>query len=211
MQFLSPISVLGLLLVVTLGILVFHLVPRRSPEPAPAPMIARNTLWLLAGILTAAVVFVIIMDLYPQLWPPIPYQSGLNPSNLPQSIPPAGSGPSVATSPTLPRPPMPGPGAPLQPGSERSVSGVVRALNYGPGGVIDGLILDQGLLAHFPPDQASRVTPIAQVGARLLVRGRIRVGPAGDRVFDAETISNQQTGASVSLGVPQGPPPPPGL
>jgi hypothetical protein len=216
MQFLSPISVLGLLLVVTLGILVFHLAPRRSARPhssesPPAPMIARKTLWLLAGILTAAVVFVIIIDLYPQLWPSVPYRSQLNSANLPPSIVSAGSEPSVATSPTLPLPPLPGPGAPLQPDSERTVSGVVRAFNYGPGGAIDALILDQGFVAHFPPDQAGRVTLIAQVGARVLLRGRIHLGPAGDRVFDAETVSNEQTGASVSLGFSQGPPPPPGF
>src|SRR5579872_4652925 len=86
MQFLTPTSVLGLLLAVTLGILVFHLAPRRSSGPHSsesaalirAPMIAGKTLWLLAGILTAGVVFVILMDLYPQLWPWIPYQSQIN-------------------------------------------------------------------------------------------------------------------------------------
>ena len=216
MQFLSPISVLGLLLVVTLGVLVFHLAPRcssgpHSSESPPVPMIARKTAWLLVGILAAGVVFVIVMDLYPQLWPSNSYQSQLNSANLPPSIAPAGSDTSVATSPTLPPAPMPGPGAPLQPGSERTTSGVVHAFNYGLSGAIDGLILDQGFGAHLRPDQAGRVTPIAPVGTRVLVRGRIHLGPAGDQVFDTETIFSQQTGASMSLGVPQGPPPPPGL
>jgi hypothetical protein len=91
------------------------------------------------------------------------------------------------------------------------IGGVVRAFNYGPAGDVDGLILNSGVIIHFPPEQSSQVTPLAPLGSRVQIRGWSHIGPAGDQLIDAQNITNRQTGASISLAAPPiGPPPPPG-
>jgi hypothetical protein len=131
---------------------------------------------------------------------------------------------SFATPPPPPGPgaPPPGPpdpnatGAPLPPagplpvgaqpgpvssnsGTDTTISGVVRSFNYGPAGEVNGLILDQGAIVYFPPEQAGRVTQLAQVGSRIRVRGAIRQGRAGNALIAAETVTDRRTGNSISV------------
>jgi hypothetical protein len=85
-----------------------------------------------------------------------------------------------------------------------NMTGVVRSFNYGPAGAIDGLLLDSGVIAHFPPEQSNQIASIAPVGALVRVQGWTHFGPAGDRVLDVETITNGYTRASLNI---QGPVP----
>jgi hypothetical protein len=127
--------------------------------------------------------------------PPIPADQ--NAASAPSPVPPA---------------PIPAPVAPV-PGSVSSTSaanttitGVVRSFNYGPAGDVNGLILDQGTVVYFPPEQSSQVTELVQAGSRIRVRGWVRQGPAGNALLGAEIITNRTTGNSISIAAQ--PPPP---
>jgi len=131
--------------------------------------------------------------------------------------PPPTPGPSAFVAQPPPPPPPRGRPGPLPPGpgeqgSRTTVSGVVRSFNYGPGG-LDGLVLDQGTVIHFPLEYSSQVSAAAPVGSAVAASGWSHIGPAGDTLFDADTITNQRSRASIAMAAgppPPGPPPPPG-
>ena len=110
--------------------------------------------------------------------------------------------PPPAPSPVVPQP------APVSSntGTDTTVTGVVRSFNYGAAGEVNGVILDQGTVVYFPPEQAGQVTQLVQVGSRIRVRGWVRQGPAGNALIGAETITNRTTGNSISVA--DQPPPP---
>jgi hypothetical protein len=134
--------------------------------------------------------------------------------------PPPPPGPSAFIGQAPPPPPPPRgrreplpPGPPAQ-GPRTTVSGIVRSFNYGPGG-LDGLVLDQGTVVHFPLEYGERVSAAAPVGSAIAASGWSHTGPAGDTSFDADTITNKRNSASVVMdsGPPlpmPGPPPAPG-
>jgi len=130
--------------------------------------------------------------------------------------PPPPPGPSAFVPPPPPPPPRGRRGplsAPGEQGSRTTVSGVVRSFNYGPGG-LDGLVLDQGTVIHFPLEYSSQVSAAAPVGSAVAASGWSHIGPAGDTLFDADTITNQRSRASIAMAAgppppPPGPPPPP--
>jgi hypothetical protein len=129
----------------------------------------------------------------------------------PGSPPPGPPDPNAAGAPPpppdpLPTGPQPGPVS-SNSGTDTAIAGVVRSYNYGPAGEVNGLILDQGTVVYFPPEQAGQVTQLVQVGSRIRVRGSVRQGPAGNTLIGAETITNRRTGNSIS--VTDQPPPPP--
>jgi hypothetical protein len=93
------------------------------------------------------------------------------------------------------------------------VSGIVRNFSYGPGG-LDGLVLDRGAIVHFPPEYGRQVSSLSPVGSTVTASGWSHIGPAGDTLFDADTITNPRNRASLAVGAPPrpgpaGPPPPP--
>jgi len=114
--------------------------------------------------------------------------------------------PAPPPPPPPPRGGPPPPPAPLADGPRTTISGVVRSFNYGPGGV-DGLILDRGTVIHFPPEYASQATSVAPVGSVISASGWSHTGPAGDALFDADSVTNQRSRASMTVA--NGPPPPP--
>jgi hypothetical protein len=120
----------------------------------------------------------------------------------------------------LPPPPRRGPVPPEArgfDGSRTTISGVVRNFNYGPGG-LDGLILDRGTVIHIPPEYANQASSIAPIGSSVSASGWSHIGPAGDTHFDADSITNKRTRASLNIAAdrspappgPPAPPPPPG-
>lgn len=136
-------------------------------------------------------------------------------------------GPSAYAAPPPPPPPAPcggvalgGPPPPPPPallapparGTETTMTGVVRNFNYGPDGAVNGVILGQGVVVFFPPDQSAEVTRIAPISGRVRVRGLLRAGTAGIRILDAEVITSPRTGVSVNVAppAPQAGPPPAG-
>jgi chitodextrinase len=111
--------------------------------------------------------------------------------------------PPPAPSPVVPQP------APVSsnPGADTTVTGVVRSFNYGAAGEVNGVILDQGTVVYFPPEQAGQVAQLVRVGSRIRVHGWVRQGPAGNALIGAETMTNRTTGNSISVA--DQPPPPP--
>ena len=130
--------------------------------------------------------------------PPPPPGPGAPPSGPPD--------PNAAGAPPPPLAPQPAPVS-SNAGTDTTITGVVRSFNYGPAGEVNGVILDQGTVVYFPPDQASQVMQLVQVGSRIRVRGWVRQGPAGNALLGAETITNRTTGNSISVA--DQPPPPP--
>jgi hypothetical protein len=123
----------------------------------------------------------------------------------PGAPPPGPPDPNTAGAPPPPSPPAPLAVAPQSgpvssnSGTDTTITGSVRSFNYGPAGEVNGLILDQGTVVYFPPEQAGRVTQLAQVGSRIRVRGAVRQGPAGNELIAAETLTNRRTGNSISV------------
>jgi len=120
--------------------------------------------------------------------------------------------PNAAGAPTLPPPaplamvPQPAPVS-SNPGTDTTVTGVVRSFNYGAAGEVNGVVLDQGTVVYFPPEQAGQVAQLVRVGSRIRVRGWVRQGPAGNALIGAETMTNRTTGNSISVA--DQPPSPP--
>ncbi len=132
----------------------------------------------------------------------------------PPAVPPPPPPPGPSAFAPLPPPPRGrgGPG-PLSPGPrerglQATVTGVVQRFNYGPGG-LDGLVLDQGTIVHFPLEYSSQVSAAAPVGSAVAVSGWSHIGPAGDTLFEADTITNQRSRTSIVMAA-GAPPPPPG-
>ena len=124
----------------------------------------------------------------------------------PPGAPPGPADPNATGAPPPPLTPQPSPVA-SNPGTDTTITGVVRSFNYGPAGEVIGVILDQGTVVYFPPEQAGQVIQLVQVGSRIRVRGWVRQGPAGNALLGAETITNRTTGNSISVA--DQPPPPP--
>ena len=131
-----------------------------------------------------------------------------------QSPPPPPPPPGPAAF--APPPPPPGRGGrgpmlpgPLEQGARTTVTGVVQSFSYGPGG-LDGLILDRGTVVHFPLEYSRQVSAAAPVGSAVTAIGCSHSGPAGDTHFDADTITNQRSRASIAVVArPPGPLPGP--
>ncbi len=86
----------------------------------------------------------------------------------------------------------------------QQVQGQVREPLFGPGGEMNGALLEDGTQVHLPPDQAITLGKDLQAGQTLVARG-YGVSTAYGRSLDA-----QQIGGSASQLVQVGPPSPPG-
>ena len=128
--------------------------------------------------------------------PGAPPPPNANPAEPPPAPPPVPS--SVDPSAVL---------GPATLGTDATITGVVRSFNFGPAGEVNGLILSEGTVVYFPPDQGNQVTLLVRRGMRVRVRGWVRQGPAGNELLSAETITNRATGNSITLT--NQPPPPP--
>jgi hypothetical protein len=64
---------------------------------------------------------------------------------------------------------------------------------------VNGLVLADGTAVYFPPEVAEQVTRAVAVGGSVRVAGSLRVGPAGNRLVDAQTITNRKTGVLVTV------------
>jgi len=119
---------------------------------------------------------------------------------------------AAAQPPPPPPPPPPGQAGnvaqPLGPfpqatsGPSTVVTGAVRSFNFGPDGQANGLILASGTVIYFPPEYADEVIRTIAVGGRVRVTGGQRTSTAGKRLIDAQVITNQQSGSSVTLANP---------
>jgi hypothetical protein len=116
--------------------------------------------------------------------------------------------------PGLRRGSLPPPPPDLRPGNgpagsaSRTAQGTVQRLTTAPMGEIDGAVLDDGTVIHWPPHLADRFTAIVARGDRIKVSGWMEAGPAGDTHLEVVTATNLRTNATTTNGVE--PPPRPG-
>lgn len=98
-----------------------------------------------------------------------------------------------------------------QPANEvRTVDGKVNRLTTAPRGEIDGAILDNGTVLHWPPHMQDRFSKLTAEGDRVRVTGRNESGPEGDAHFEVETVTNVRLNAtSTNPDFDQAPPPRP--
>jgi hypothetical protein len=128
-----------------------------------------------------------------------------NDSRENDALPP---GPGPRRRPLPPPPPGPRPGIDPAAAASQTLEGTVRSLTTAPRGEIDGAVLDNGTVIHWPPHLADRFSAIVAPGDRIRVAGRMETGPAGDTHLEVQTATNLRTNASASNDV-AGPPLPP--
>ena len=94
-------------------------------------------------------------------------------------------------------------------GATRTVQGTVRRSITASMGEVDGAVLDDGTVIHWPPHLGGRMAGIAVRGDQVRATGRMETGPEGDTHLEIATITNLRTSASLENDAPA-PPPPPG-
>lgn len=102
---------------------------------------------------------------------------------------------------------------PSQP-SPYTGSGVVRALNYGREGEVNGFMLSNGVLARTPPFGESNTSAV-KVGATVAVAGFAHQTGTGTTVVEVQSITVNGQTVAMNAMPPAGPvapvpPPPPG-
>ena len=80
----------------------------------------------------------------------------------------------------------------------KKVEGRVQSMTTAPMGEIDGAILDDGTVIHWPPHLADRFTAIVARGEQVSVSGWMETGPGVDTHLEAQTVTNLRTNARVS-------------
>jgi hypothetical protein len=94
-------------------------------------------------------------------------------------------------------------------GATKTVQGTVRRSTTAPKGEIDGAVLENGTVIHWPPHLGDRFSGVAVRGDRVRVTGWMEAGPEGDSHLEVRTITNLRTSASLENDA-QAPPPGPG-
>ena len=74
-----------------------------------------------------------------------------------------------------------------------------------PMGEVDGAVLDDGTVIHWPPHLADRFTAIIARGDRVEVSGWMETDPAGDTHLEVRTVTNLRTNASARMTSPARP------
>lgn len=77
-------------------------------------------------------------------------------------------------------------------------SGVIRQLNYGHNGEVNGFMLRDGILARTPPFAVSDLS-VLKPGAGVTIAGFARTAPAGKTVVDVQSIA--VNGQTISLNM----------
>ena len=77
------------------------------------------------------------------------------------------------------------------------MQGTVQRLTTAPMGEIDGAILDDGTVIHWPPHLADRFSAVIARGDRVQLSGWMETGPAGDTHFELQSATNLRTNAST--------------
>src|SRR5207248_2224424 len=91
-------------------------------------------------------------------------------------------------------------------GEAKTAQGRVQSFTTAPMGEVDGAVLDDGTVIHWPPHLTDRFTAILARGDRVKASGWMETGPAGDTHLEVRTATNLRTNASASndAGLPPG-------
>jgi hypothetical protein len=100
-------------------------------------------------------------------------------------------------------------GQPPDAEATRTVQGTVRSTTTAPMGEIDGVVLDDGTVIHWPPHLGDRMSGIAVRGDQVRATGWMETGPEGDAHLEVRTVTNLRTNALLENNAPA-PSPPPG-
>jgi hypothetical protein len=92
-------------------------------------------------------------------------------------------GPGRHRGPVPPPPPGFRPGSRVGDAATRSVQGTIERFTTAPMGEVDGAVLDDGTVIHWPPHLADRFSAMLARGDRIRVSGSMETGPAGDTHF----------------------------
>ncbi|WP_434724739.1 hypothetical protein [Mesorhizobium sp. RIZ17] len=104
--------------------------------------------------------------------------------------------------------PQGGPGRPGAPGQPMSVQGRIKSALHGPGGEINGAVLDDGTILRLPPHEAQGLTALLAPGQNVVAQGDGLTTPMG-RVVDVRALG-QAAAALTNIQPPlPGPVPPP--
>lgn len=97
-----------------------------------------------------------------------------------------------------------------------NVEGTVKSLTTAPKGEIDGAVLEDGTVLHWPPHLEDRFADVAKKGSRVRVVGWNEVDPEGERRLEVKSLTNTDTRATAENDGPgprgkkgKAPPPPP--
>lgn len=100
--------------------------------------------------------------------------------------------------------------------ARRTIAGKVERMTTAPKGEVDGAVLEDGTILHWPPHLEDRFAGVVKQGARIKAEGEMRTGPKGDTRFEVRQLTNTDTDATVENDEPargpkrpKGPPPPP--
>jgi hypothetical protein len=83
-------------------------------------------------------------------------------------------------------------------------SGVIRSLNYGPQGEVNGFVFQNGVIARTPPFGASDVS-VLKPGATISVSGFARVTATGRTVLEVQSITANGQMIVMNAAPPSGP------
>jgi glycine cleavage system aminomethyltransferase T len=114
-------------------------------------------------------------------------------NDAPVPPPPPGPGLGPRRGPAPPPPARPRVGSPVAAAATRSVQGTVQHLTKAPMGEVDGAILDDGTVIHWPPHLADRFSTLVARGDRVRASGWLETGPAGDSHFEVQSVTNLRT------------------
>jgi hypothetical protein len=77
------------------------------------------------------------------------------------------------------------------------VRGNVQRMTTAPRGEIDGSVLDNGTVLHWPPHMQDRFANLIKEGDLVRATGRTETGPAGDTHFEIRSLRNVRTNATA--------------
>ncbi|HVX61426.1 MAG TPA: hypothetical protein VHC19_12515, partial [Pirellulales bacterium] len=101
------------------------------------------------------------------------------------------------------RDPRPAPRPDLR--KTRTMQGVVRSLTAAPRGEIDGAVLDDGTVLHWPPHMEDQFKDVAAVGDSVEATGSTETGKRGEVRFEVARLTNFQTNATAVNDDPRPP------
>jgi hypothetical protein len=87
-----------------------------------------------------------------------------------------------------------------------AASGIIRSLNYGRQGEVNGFVLENGILARTPPMGTSDVS-VVKPGATISISGFARSTPGGRTVVEVQSITANGQTISMNAMPPAGPGP----
>jgi hypothetical protein len=86
-------------------------------------------------------------------------------------------------------------------GVSKTVRGTVKRFTTAPKGEVDGLILNDDSVLHWPPHRESEFAKIAQKGDQIEATGRVETNPEGVRQLEVRTLT--KVGANEQLPAPR--------